>query len=292
MADMIASDTKAGKAGVSRLGALKGAIQADCLELPLTAPGGTGRRNALATAYMLVVDQAYDRFEAAMLQEARTGNFVATIASLGLATAGAVASGKTASILSAANTGVIGEREAFNKEFLFSMTVPALQNQMRASRADVRTRIYERMQQGLDIWPTCIALQDLGAYEQAGTIVGALVGINETTATNKVIAENKAQNAIQRYKFDTGPTTTALEAYFEAAATNDLYLARVASAKAVLASLFPNPPGGLNPDEFFARLADGGYPAQQRTLVLALIAAEDDPAARKILIEGLAKEEK
>jgi hypothetical protein len=286
MGQLIATDAKSTD---PQLAELKKAIQADCLALPTSAPGGRGRRNALAMAYMLVVDQAYDTFETAMLQESRTGNFVATITSLGLATAGGVAGGKTAGVLSAANTGVIGEREAFSKEFLFSLTVPALQNQMRGSRAVVRTRIYDRMAEGLDVWSTCMALQDLNAYEHAGTIAGALVDINETTAIDAAASEEAAQAAVERFKFDSGGTAEALRAYFNPA-DDALQAARIAKAKgAAMTAANLAPPPGKTADEFLGRiLSDPAYAAQQRALLLGILATETDPVARAPLIKALA----
>jgi hypothetical protein len=273
-----------------QLSTIRAAIKSDCLDLP--GNGGTGRRNDLVLAYMLAVDEAYNDFESGLVNDARTGNFVATIASLGLATAGGVAGGHTAKILSAANTGVIGEREAFNKEFLFNQTIPALQNQMRASRAAVRTKIYEQMARGPDTWPTCLALQDLAAYEQAGSLVGALVGITETTATSKVANEKDANAAAERLKFDSGNVATALRTYFSADDDNALMQARLARGRGVAMTAGGlSVPNDITADEYLGRILSGTkYAAQQRALALGIIATETDAAARAAIVAALSKQ--
>jgi hypothetical protein len=62
----------------------KGSDSGDCLTITnALALVGTSRRNSIAMAYMLAVDESYDQFESSMLEEARVGNFVASITSLG-----------------------------------------------------------------------------------------------------------------------------------------------------------------------------------------------------------------
>lgn len=278
--------------GDGRLQSLARAIDDDCYAIPAAAKapapaaGAKVRRDQLAKLYMLRADDAYFQYERALLNDDRQVNFLATIASLGLATAGSVAGGHTARVLSAANAGVIGERAAFTREYLFDKTIASLENQMRANRSAVATRVYQGMARGVDEYTTCDALRDLLAYEQAGTLAEGLTGIADTTAvraSEEKVEENKAKQLV----YATAPLAIALRDYF--APADDIVMAtRVARGVKSLAMVNLSPPTGMSAAQYFAEILSGdAFAVQQRALALAVLMTETDIAARTPIAAAL-----
>lgn len=291
-----------------RLGSIRQAMTQACLNLPswngtlVRASAGDGSdegdendnpptvttamRNELALAYMLAANEVYDSFESGMVNDGRVLGFVATITSLGLATAGAAAGGHTAKVLSAANTGVIGERAAYTKEFLFDQTITALQNQMQARRTKVRARIYQSLAKPMDEWPVCMALQDLREYEQAGTLASALQNLNETAAAARAGEEKQ----IERVRFAADGLAAALRSYMapEGAADAVLTARSTLVLNQALAASKLTVPSGMSAAEYVSRLSsDQGLDAERRKLILGILKVERDEAARSALIDAL-----
>lgn len=296
VADMLQRHAIAGEMAAitadAGLGQLAEAISKDCYSIPpatevaISKPGGKSRRNHLVKLYLVQADRGYNRYETALLNDNRQLNFLATIASLGLATAGSVASAHTATVLSAANAGVIGERIAFTKEFLFDKTIAALQSQMRANRSAVATRIYYGLSRPEDEYTTCDAVRDLLAYDQAGTLAEGLTGIADTTAA-KAGVEKAAEQAAKALTYATNPLAKALQAYF-GPADDKVMAARVASGLKSLPTVGLTPPTGMSANEYFGRILAGEeYAAQQRALALAILMIETDAAARTPIVDAL-----
>lgn len=175
-----------------RYAELKTAINTHCYKLSTTGSTRT-QRDRLIGALMLIADRRYSEFELSLSNESRGGNFASSFASIGLTTAAALSSEAAAQTLATLDTGLKGATQSYAKDFLFDQTVPALQNQMRASRATIRERIYERRSRSIEEWPICWALHDIIAYEQAGTLVGAIVDITATSAEEQQEAEESAE---------------------------------------------------------------------------------------------------
>ncbi|WP_375398754.1 hypothetical protein [uncultured Sphingomonas sp.] len=272
--------------GDSRLADLSSAIRSDCYTIPPTTMATKERRSQIAKIYMLRADESYYQYELALLNDNRQLNFLATIASLGLATAGSAAGGHTARVLSAANAGLIGERTAFTKEYLFDKTLTALQNQMRANRSAVATRIYAGLTRPVDEYTTCDALRDLLAYEQAGTLAEGLTGIADTTA-QKAGEEKKAEEAAKLLVYAVSPLAIALRDYF-GPADDTLMASRVAGGLKIMPMVGLKPPDGMSVNEYFGRMLAGDeYASQQRALALGVLMTETDVAARTPIAEAL-----
>jgi hypothetical protein len=143
---------------------------------------------------MYATDIRFSQFEERLFKETREAGFAATLATLGLTTAAAFASGGTSQILSGAAAAVIGAREAFQKEVLAERTLIAIHTAMRAGRAQVRLRLLSGLRQSVEQYPVGVALSDLGDYYDAGTILGALVGITEVVGAEAREAETRLIN--------------------------------------------------------------------------------------------------
>jgi hypothetical protein len=158
---------------------------------------------------MYAMDIRFSEFEETMFRETRTGGFGATLATLGLTTAAAASSGGTSQVLAGISAFIIGGREAFQKEILAERTVVAIHTAMRSRRAEVALRLRTGLQQPLPQYPLATALGDLNDYYNAGTVLGALVGITETVG----VSAQKAEAALnERLSFRLDPAGQKFEA--------------------------------------------------------------------------------
>lgn len=150
-------------------------------------------RNRLITARMYAIDIRFSEFEERLFRQTRESGFAATLSTLGLTSAAAVATGGTSQVFSGLAAFIIGGREAFQKEVLAERTVIAIHTAMRAGRAQVRLRLLNGLRQSIDDYPLSLALTNTNEYFDAGTVLGALVGISEIVGTQAKQAEEKIQ---------------------------------------------------------------------------------------------------
>ena len=169
-------------------------------------------RNQLITARIYAMDLKFSEFEEDLFRQTRELGFAATVTTLGLNAAGALAAGGTSQLLSAIAGGVTGSRAAFEREVLAERTVVAIHTSMRANRTSVLARIRRGLQQGTAEYPLAAGLADAEEYYFAGTVLGALVGITEAVGV-------QAAEARQRLAVASGLSQStaarALRAYFE-----------------------------------------------------------------------------
>ena len=131
-------------------------------------------RNFILSAGMIGIDINFSEFERKLFKEGREASFVTTVATLGLTTAGAMTG---TAVLSGIATGIVGSKEAFDKEILLDQAKNAIHTQMRALRQTVANRIRYGMTQSSKDYPLDAALIDIEEYYNAGTLLGAFVGI-------------------------------------------------------------------------------------------------------------------
>lgn len=167
---------------------LKPQLDAAAIRSCLQAPD-LACRNRIIGARMYATDIRFSQFEEALFRDTRSGSFNATLATLGLTTVAAASSGGAAQALSGVSALIIGGREAFQKEVLSERTVLAIHTAMRARRAEVALRLRSGIQQPVARYTLESALGDLDAYYNAGTVLGALVGITESVGANAEKAE-------------------------------------------------------------------------------------------------------
>jgi uncharacterized Fe-S cluster protein YjdI len=163
-------------------------IAADALMACLKVPA-IECRDQIVSARIYATDIQFSQFEEAIFQQTRTAGFAATLVTLGLTAGAAFASGGTSQVLSGIAAFIIGGREAFQKEVLAEKTVLAIHAAMRARRAEVLLRLRSGLLQPIGQYPLSVALSDLNDYFNAGTVLGALIGITETAGANAQKAE-------------------------------------------------------------------------------------------------------
>lgn len=143
-------------------------------------------RNNILSAGMIGIDINFSEFERKLFKEGREASFVTTVATLGLTTAGAMTG---TAVLSGIATGIVGSKEAFDKEILLDQAKNAIHTQMRALRQTVANRIRYGMTRPFDEYPLDTALIDIEEYYNAGTLLGAYVGI--TASAGQQIEESE-----------------------------------------------------------------------------------------------------
>ena len=164
-------------------------------------------RNKVITARMLATDIRFSEFEESLFKRTREAGFGATLATLGLTSGAAFAGGMTSQVLAGVAAFIIGAREAFQKEVLAERTVVAIHTAMRANRARVALRLRTGLSQSIDQYPLALGLSDLNDYYNAGTVLGALIGITETVGVEARRAEERLlQLSLSKESFESGPT--------------------------------------------------------------------------------------
>ena len=174
---------------------------AACLQAPTTEC-----RDQIVGARTYATDIQFSQFEEAIFQQTRTAGFAATLTTMGLTAGAAVASGGTSQVLSGIAAFIIGGRQAFEKEVLAEKTVLAIHAAMRARRAEVLLRLRSGLTQPVGQYPLPVALSDLNDYYNAGTVLGALIGITETAGANAQRAETEL-----RERFSYSPDESAVK---------------------------------------------------------------------------------
>lgn len=155
-------------------------------------------RNEVVHARIRAIDLNYNSFLKELSSESKSLNIGTDSTVLLLGAAGAISTvSSTQAILAAASATVTGAKTSFDKNAFYDSTVPALISQMNASRKDVLARIYA----GLELdHPKCSlmkALIDIEDYFQAGTIVGAVNAISESSGEQKAKADKKIESILE-----------------------------------------------------------------------------------------------
>lgn len=172
-------------------------------------------RSEIVSARMYATDIRFSQFEETLFRDTRKAGFSATLATLGLNSAAAVSSGGASQILSGLSAFIIGGREAYDKEVLAERTLIAIHTGMRARRAEVAFRIRAGLSKSLIEYPVGSALSDLNDYYNAGTVLGALVGITEAVGAKAEKAEAKLTEQFSFQKDE------ASDAFFMAVCAGD-----------------------------------------------------------------------
>lgn len=95
--------------------------------------------------------------------------------------------------------GITGGKTTIDKHFYFDKTIPALVSTMNAQRKGILIEIISGRGKELSEYPLTRALDDLSAYEQASTLIGA-IGVLQSDAAVK---EKAADDAIRELEIPT-----------------------------------------------------------------------------------------
>lgn len=155
-------------------------------------------RNAILRDLVFQIDQNYFAFEA-HLQKSRANFNVATdLATLGLGSAGALASQSAANILAAISAGIAGGRTSVDKNYFNDLGTTAIIIQMRASRGQAYKVILRGMKENISGYSLKEGLIDIVKYHNGGRVIAALTQLTETASQENT----SAQEAVKKFKFE------------------------------------------------------------------------------------------
>lgn len=256
------------------IAAVRSAIITDCMTVTLPGDGSEtreGRRNRLVSAYMFAADVAYNQYERNLLDSIRENDLGATSASLMLSTVGSVVGvEELARALDVTNSLVTGTHTAIGRDYLLNQTLTTLQTQMRASRNTQRALILRRFDLSTTDWNSCMALSDVVAFEQAGTLNAAIAAAAASAATANQLADRQVQSAI-RAELATGPLPDALRAYIDGDGPDN---ARMITALRAMDEMGLGAPNDLN--RLQEIVEDQPSSGDRRNLVQRIIRLERD----------------
>lgn len=152
------------------------------------------------------IDANYNDFKRQLSNENNAWNLGSDAALLGLTGATTVAAGTTVkSILGAASTGLTGTKTAADKDLFYEKTMPATIAQMDADRLTAYNTMLEhqidakkekKKDSSAPSYSMAQLLRDLKAYEDAGSLNGAIVSIGNSAGDQKKTQhKNAAANA-------------------------------------------------------------------------------------------------
>jgi len=141
-------------------------------------------RDQIVSARLYVSDINFASYTNDLVQELRGGAFGTDLVSLLLSGWASVAEpSQTTKVLAGLDTALKGGRQAFTKDLLIDRTLPVLIIQMQRDRSHIAEKIWSNLKRYSDeTYPLPLALRHLDEYYQAGTIMGALMRLNNNVA--------------------------------------------------------------------------------------------------------------
>lgn len=155
-------------------------------------------RNRIVYAYINAADIRFDSFEQALSRDQKVLAVGGDAATLLLAGAATVAkSSRTKTRLAAWSTATLGIQGSIDRELFYNKTLPVLIAQMRAARRTSLANLYVGLSKPDDQYPLLLAKGDIRAYEDAGTLAGALAGIAQDTGVKGQAADTKIKSVVE-----------------------------------------------------------------------------------------------
>ena len=150
-------------------------------------------RDEFITGRITMMNIRYIQFIRNLTSEKQLLDTAVAMLTLGLNLAGAsFAAASTKTVLAAISAGVVGSKEAIDKNYFFDKTIPALVAQMNAERKKaLYPLLFGLKQKTLDDYSFAQAVTDLNDYYLAGTFTGAIHGIQVDAAVKEKAADDK-----------------------------------------------------------------------------------------------------
>ena len=152
-------------------------------------------RNAVVNARIRAMDVLFNEFQQDLYQEGVGFGISTDWIVLALSGAGALIS-SASTALSAASSGVVGAKAAFDRNAFLDKTLPTLLASMVAQRKDVLATIRASLALDIDEYPLTLALTDLDRYYQAGTLPGALTAVAENAGSVADAADDRLKSLL------------------------------------------------------------------------------------------------
>lgn len=156
-------------------------------------PNNEQRRNEFIAGRLVLYDLAFVDWVSKFRFGRAAESTILDTATLGVNQATALFGGaRTKEVLGAIAGAIVGTRSSYEKNFYDDQAAGAITAQMNAERKAALIPILLGSKATIEEYPLTQALVDLNTYQYAGTIDGALAGINREAG----IKENKANNVL------------------------------------------------------------------------------------------------
>jgi hypothetical protein len=151
-------------------------------------------RDGFVTARLVAMDLRYIQFIRGLTSDKQQIDSATDAATMTMNLLGTIVSSARAKTnLAAAAAGVGGIKSNVDKHFYYEKSVEALVATMNAQRKEVLVRILSGLQQDIDAYPFTQAVTDLHDYYAAGTLNGAIIGIQQQAVQKEDVANQKIQ---------------------------------------------------------------------------------------------------
>ncbi|MDP3309646.1 MAG: hypothetical protein Q8S56_01640 [Polaromonas sp.] len=151
-------------------------------------------RDGFVTGRLVAMDLRYIQFIRGLTSDKQQIDSATDAATMTMNLLGTIVSSARAKTnLAAAAAGVGGIKTNVDKHFYYEKSVEALVATMNAQRKEVLVRILGGLQQDIDAYPFTQAVTDLHDYYAAGTLNGAIVGIQQQAIQKEDAANQKIQ---------------------------------------------------------------------------------------------------
>lgn len=155
------------------------------------------RRNAFIAGRLVLYDLAYVDWVSRFRFGRAAESTILDTATLGVSQAVTLFGGAgTKEVLGAIGAAIAGSRSSYEKNFFDERAAGAIAAQMNAERKAALVPIIAGTRAGIEDYPMTAALADLASYQFAGTIDGALAGIQRQAG----IRETEALARLERYR--------------------------------------------------------------------------------------------
>lgn len=163
-------------------------------------------RNQIIYSDISQIDQNFNDFKVSINRQQNLLSIGTDFVSLTLAGLGAtIGDAGTKAALAAASAGVIGAKASIDKDVLYQKTVTALVTEMEAGRSFVFAKMLTSMNSDVTKYPLEAASKDLQDYYQAGTLINALEGVNESASAKATDASARVTAALSA-QYNYSPT--------------------------------------------------------------------------------------
>ncbi len=152
-------------------------------------------RNAVVNARVRAMDVLFNEFQQDLYREGVGFGISTDWIVLALSGAGSLIS-SASTALSAASSGVVGAKAAFDRNAFHDKTMTTLMATMVAQRKDVLATIRTNQLLGIDQYPLTLALTDLDRYYQAGTLPGALTAVAQNAGSVGAAADVRLKDLL------------------------------------------------------------------------------------------------
>jgi len=167
-------------------------------------------RDDIINSRIAGIDIEFSQFQQGLHELGVSLNVGTDAVMLGLGAAGALASGGTSQVLSAASAAVTGLKGSIDKNAFYEQAMPALFAKMIAKRKAVLVNIRTGLLQPTSLYPLQQGIADLEEYRYAGTIPGAISAVVQTAGAESAKADSQL-SGIMNYGFEVTKDSIALK---------------------------------------------------------------------------------